>query len=97
MRLYVLQQDRLTKQVTEHDSKRPRQIRERIEPTDIPLTTLDLAQPILSTTHQVSENNLGQPATTPVKRNALADAELITPHHARLHAISGVRPARPPV
>jgi hypothetical protein len=78
MLLFVLQQHRLTKQITQRDSKRPRHIRKHIKPTDLPLATLDLAQPILSATHQVSENDLGQPAATPVEGNTLANAELIT-------------------
>lgn len=78
MLLVVLQQHRLTKQITERNSERPRHIREHIQPTDLPLATLDLAQPILSPTHQVSEHNLRQPAATPVEGDTLADAELIT-------------------
>ena len=90
MRLYVLQQDRLSEQITECDSKRPRHIRKHIKPANLPLATLDLAQPVLSTTHQVSENNPRQYATTPVEGNTLADAELITrtPHAPTLPAVS---------
>ena len=78
MLLVVLQQHRLTKQITQRDSKRPRHIHEHIKPTDLPLATLDLAQPILSATHQVGENDLGQSTATPVEGDAFADAELIT-------------------
>jgi hypothetical protein len=90
MLFVVLQQHRLTKQITERDSKRPRYIREHIKPTDLPLSTLDLAQPVLSATHQVSENDLGQATATPVEGNSLADAELITraTHVATLSAAS---------
>lgn len=56
--LVVLHQDTLTQQITERDSKRPCQIYKHIKAANLPLATLDLAQPVLGTTYQVSENNL---------------------------------------
>jgi hypothetical protein len=67
MLLFVLLQYGLTKQITERGSKRPRHVREHIKPANLPLVTLNFAQPALSMTHQVSEKNLRQSTTTPVE------------------------------
>lgn len=93
MLLLVLQQHGLTQQVTQRQSKRPRHIGQDIKPTNLPLATLDLAQPVLSTAHQVRENNLRQSATTPVKGNTLTNAELITrPTHDHTLAAASTPP-----
>ena len=74
----VLHQHGLAEQVAQRHPQAPRDVGEDVQPADIPLAPLDLAQPVLSPAHQVSQHRLRQPTPPPVEGNTLPDAELIT-------------------
>ncbi|GAB3812763.1 hypothetical protein GCM10028799_09400 [Kribbella italica] len=77
MLVIILKEDRLAEQIRELDPKRSGEFGQDIESTDLPLATLNLAEPVLGAADEVREHSLRQSASGTVESYPLTDAQMI--------------------
>jgi hypothetical protein len=65
--------DRVAEQVADADSKGGGEFAHNVEPSEVALVPLYLAQPVLRSSDQAGENALGHPATAAVESDPFAD------------------------